>query len=151
MPHIVYQTIDRKEIQRIRPLWDDLRVFTREMTTHFKEHYASLDFDERMARLDREGTRVRIDIARTGERGAIVGYALGTVNAEGVGEIASFWVDAGYRRMGIGRALLERTLDWLDAQDTGEVMILTAFENRDALSIYERFGFFTHLVLLHRK
>jgi GNAT superfamily N-acetyltransferase len=151
MPSIAYETIEREDIELIRPLWDDLREFTGEMTTHFAKHYANLDFDERMARLDREGTRVRIDIARDRERDAIVGYALGTVNAEGVGELASFWVAEDFRRMGIGGTLLDRNLDWMGAQDTSEVMILTAFENRNALSIYERFGFFPHLVLLHRK
>lgn len=151
MPSIVYETIDRKDIQLIRPLWNDLRLFTRDTTTHFKEHYENLDFDERMARLDREGTRARIDIARDGESDAIVGYSLGTVNAEGTGELASFYVDEGHRRMGIGTALLERTLGWIEEQSPRETMILTAFENRDALSLYGRFGFFPHLVTLNRK
>jgi GNAT superfamily N-acetyltransferase len=151
MPGIVYGVLDRSEIQLIRPLWDQLRLLTREMTTHFKEYYEKLDFDERTEKFFRDGMRVCVEVARDGEGGEVVGYAIGSVDAEQNGEIDSFYVDERYRRRGIGARLLERILAWMTEQEPVQCAILTAYENREVLPLYEKLGFYPKLVMLNRK
>jgi len=151
MESIVYQALGQDEIGRIRPLWDRLRLLTREMTTHFKQYYEELAFDVRMAKLARPGTRSRVEVARDGRDGPIMGYAIGSISADGVGEIDSFYVDERFRRRGIGARLLERITAWLNEQGVEQIVVFTAYENREVLALYERFGLYPRLIQLNRK
>jgi GNAT superfamily N-acetyltransferase len=151
MPAIVYDTLPLEEIHQVRPLWEGLRIFTREITTHFKTYYQNLDFDERIRKFFKPGMRVQIDIAVDSASGRIAGYALASIDPAGTGELDSFFVLQDYRRLGIGEQLLVRSIGWMKQQGPKEMMILTAFENREVLALYERLGFFPRLIQLFGK
>jgi len=150
-PNFVYEAIELDEIELIRPLWDELRLFTRDMSTHFTRYYEDLDWNERIEKFSDPAVQTRIDVAREGEGGRVVGYALASVSSERVAELGSFYVDAGFRHRGIGERLLEGVVEWMVDQDPKECVILTAYENEAVLPLYERFGFFPRLVMLNRK
>jgi ribosomal protein S18 acetylase RimI-like enzyme len=151
MSTIIYETFARDEIYLVRSLWERLRLFTRDTTTHFEQYYEELDFEERIAKLDKPGTEARIDVARDERSGAIVGYSIASVNADRLGELDSFYVDERFRGRGIGEGLLERSLGWMERQDPRDCVILTAYENDAVLPLYARFGFYPRLVMLYRK
>jgi RimJ/RimL family protein N-acetyltransferase len=50
-------------------------------------------------------------------------------------------VAAGHRRLGIGRALLERTVDWARANGVSKLELHVFPHNEPALALYESFGF----------
>jgi GNAT superfamily N-acetyltransferase len=148
---IVYQILDRDEIHQIRPLWDELRIFTRDMTSHFAAYYEQLDFEERIQKFFQPGIQVRIDVAVADPGGRIVGYAIASIDRQGAGELDSFFVHESFRQLGIGKNLLERSVGWMKSRGSTGIRIMTAFENREALALYERLGFFPHLIELNNK
>ena len=50
-------------------------------------------------------------------------------------------VAASHRRQGIGRALLERTVDWARANSVGKLELHVFAHNAPAIALYESFGF----------
>jgi ribosomal protein S18 acetylase RimI-like enzyme len=121
------------------------------MTTHFATYYENLDFEERIRKLSRPGVRADIQIAVDGASGRIAGYALASVDLEGTGELDSFFVLEEFRRLGIGEQLLARSIAWMKRQGAREMTILTAYENREALDLYARLGFYPRLIQLFDK
>lgn len=81
----------------------------------------------------------RVLLARTGDE--IVGMVMLELQGEGVCEALKFGVKEEYRRRGIGTALMEAVLQ--AARDAGQkTMVITSNHKlKDALRIYEKFGF----------
>jgi ribosomal protein S18 acetylase RimI-like enzyme len=50
-------------------------------------------------------------------------------------------VSAGHRRLGIGRALLERTVEWARANGVAKLELHVFPHNEPAIALYEEFGF----------
>lgn len=50
-------------------------------------------------------------------------------------------VAAGHRRQGIGRALLQRTVDWARASSVAKLELHVFAHNTPAIALYESFGF----------
>ena len=50
-------------------------------------------------------------------------------------------VAAGHRRQGIGRALLQRTVDWARANSVAKLELHVFAHNAPAIALYESFGF----------
>lgn len=46
-----------------------------------------------------------------------------------------------YRRIGLGRALIKKTLDHMREQGADEIILETEITNESALRLYESFGF----------
>lgn len=64
------------------------------------------------------------------------------------GHLVSFAVLAGYRRRGIGTALLSRFMDAMrNVYEVNEVYLEVRVSNLDAIRLYERFGFLKMKVL----
>ena len=57
------------------------------------------------------------------------------------GYIAMLSVEPEYRRIGLGRALVKRSIDIMIDMDCDEVMLETEVTNIAALKLYESFGF----------
>jgi GNAT superfamily N-acetyltransferase len=56
-------------------------------------------------------------------------------------EIASFVVSSQHRRIGIGRALMERGHDWAEQHGIGHVRVRTQPHRKEAVAFYERLGY----------
>jgi len=84
---------------------------------------------------DRDG----IFLARHGSR--YVGTCTGRCRPGGTGIIYSLCVHPQYRRLGIGRALLYRALEYLRDRGAGEARIYTERKNDPALRLYHGEGF----------
>jgi ribosomal protein S18 acetylase RimI-like enzyme len=53
----------------------------------------------------------------------------------------SMWVDPGYRRRGVGRALVDQAVRWAVERRAREVILWVADHNSAARRLYERIGF----------
>jgi tRNA threonylcarbamoyl adenosine modification protein YeaZ/ribosomal-protein-alanine acetyltransferase len=70
----------------------------------------------------------------------IVGYAGATVRGESC-DILTLTVEERYRRLGIGRELLRRMIDWARTKQVEKVMLEVRTGNNEALPLYLDFGF----------
>jgi len=77
------------------------------------------------------------------ERGGDVGLAavFAEPDASGRMHLVSMWVDPGYRRQGVARALVGRVVRWAAARRAREVVLWVADHNTAARRLYERIGF----------
>ena len=56
----------------------------------------------------------RIDIAKNGNTGVLIGYCVSIVSEKKEGEIESIFIEKDYRRHGIGDDFMKKALDWMD-------------------------------------
>jgi ribosomal protein S18 acetylase RimI-like enzyme len=80
-------------------------------------------------------------IAREG--GVDVGLAavFAEPDAPGRMHLVSMWVDPGYRRRGVARALVDQAVRWAVERRAREVILWVADHNAAARRLYERVGF----------
>lgn len=72
--------------------------------------------------------------------GNAVGYIGFSIVLDEV-DIANVAVDANFRRCGIGKALIERVLDYCKAQAVSTLTLEVRESNRSAISLYAKCGF----------
>lgn len=58
--------------------------------------------------------------------------------------ISDFIVDTHFRRRGVGRAMMQRAVDWARARQLPGIMLETQNNNVTACRFYEKFGFKLH-------
>jgi len=59
----------------------------------------------------------------------------------GRAHLVSMWVDAGHRRRGVARVLIDRAIRWATERNADEVVLWVADQNAAARRLYEQFGF----------
>ena len=60
---------------------------------------------------------------------------------QGLGWVVNLAVDRGYRRRGIGTALLQETRKWAREEGLRRIMLEATTKNHPALSLYQKLGF----------
>jgi ribosomal protein S18 acetylase RimI-like enzyme len=75
--------------------------------------------------------------------GADIGLAriFAELDPPGRTHLVSMWVDAGHRRRGVARALIDRAIRWATERHADEVILWVADQNAAARRLYERIGF----------
>jgi len=93
-----------------------------------------------------ERDAARILVAEEGDR--ILGYAYATLEErnwndllDACGKLNDLYVDAGARRRGVARALVEATFGWFRERKAPRVVLLSAWQNADAHAFFESLGF----------
>jgi ribosomal protein S18 acetylase RimI-like enzyme len=148
MADISYSTTDERGLELIGPLWEKLNEYHRECSPHHKNSYAGRTFQERRRHLvdkSRSG-KILVDMARDGDR--IIGYCVSTVSEKGLGEIDSIYIEAEYRRRGIGDALMKRALGWMDGLSVKQRVVEVASGNEETFLFYRRYGFYQRCTIL---
>lgn len=148
-----YRSTGISEIEVIRPLWDQLNRHHHENARAFRDVYSAWTFDDRKQYFEKLAERglLRVDLARDPSSGRYIGYCVSSLSPDRDGEIESVFVDTAYRSLGIGTALMERALAWLDSNNAARIRVPVADGNEDAFAFYRRFGFFPRMTVLEKK
>ncbi|MCX6644080.1 MAG: GNAT family N-acetyltransferase [Candidatus Bathyarchaeota archaeon] len=151
-PRIKYVHGDGGMLDEIKVLWKTLNRHHLSVSPYFKDYYLTLTFEERKrAILQRaSGGEVRVDLALDAS-GELVGYCVSSIDRWLTGEIDSVFVTAKYRGQGIGRALMEKALAWLNGKGAKKKIVSVAVGNEQAYGFYSRFGFLPRRTLLEQK
>ena len=151
-PKIKYVHGDGGMLDEIKVLWETLNRHHLSVSPYFKDYYLTLTFEERKrAILQRaSGGEVRVDLALDAS-GELVGYCVSSIDRWLTGEIDSIFVTAKYRGQGIGRALMEKALAWLNGKGAKKKIVSVAVGNEQAYGFYSRFGFLPRRTLLEQK
>lgn len=148
---IEYRRIDAHEIAIIKSLWEKLREQHRGTSVHFKSRYERFSFEERIEKFARPEIRTAVDIAETIPGRRIIAYCISSISRGEEGEIDSIYIESDYRGKKIGRALMERALEWFDAEKVTVRTVAVAAGNEAAFGFYEKFGFHPALTVLRQK
>jgi ribosomal protein S18 acetylase RimI-like enzyme len=152
MVNITYISGNISLIDRIKPLWEELNQQHLSLSPYFKGYYQTSTFQERkQAFLQKSlGGDVRVDLALDSSS-KLVGYCVTSIDNLATGEVDSIFVNPQYRGQGIGRALMEKALEWLNSKGVKRKLVFVAVGNEQAYGFYSRFGFLPRRTLLEQK
>lgn len=148
-----FKCISAGELDIIKPLWEDLTSHHKDISTHFKEEYREKLFENRKEELLKKSVQgqMLIELVSDCESDCYVGYCISSITDEGQGEIDSIYLKKEYRKLGLGKELVKRALEWMEEQDTGEMQIIVAAGNEELLPFYGSFNFFPKHIILKKK
>ena len=146
-PRVSLVTGGAELLDRLAPLWHDLRRHHGELDPKWRAGLLATEFAERKAELlgKSRGGEILVLLALGGPE-VPVGYCVCTVTAAGDGEVDSLFVAAEHRGRGVGRALMSAAMDWLRARSPGSMIVEVMACNEAAIRLYEGYGFHARTV-----
>jgi diamine N-acetyltransferase len=146
------ETIDSKDIDSIRPLWEELNGHHAGISTHFGPYFNAMTFAKRKAQfLEKTETgELHIDACFRSIGREVVGYCVSNI-VKATGEIDSLFVNKEHRGSGAGSLLVEAAMAWIRSRGVEGIMVHVAVGNEGAMNFYRRFGLFPRLILLTNK
>jgi len=147
----VYREATAESIDAIRPLWEKLNFHHAQISPRFSTALRLRTFETRKHQLlaKAQAGRLRVELVSVGSDLPSVAYCVSTVSADAVGEIDSLFVEEHLRGQGVGTELVRRAISWLDSMNVRLKVVSVMYQNNEALSFYERFGFHPRTVMLH--
>jgi ribosomal protein S18 acetylase RimI-like enzyme len=146
-PPVAISAGGAERLDRIGPLWYDLRAHHAGLAPMWRDGLLAASFDGRKAELlsKSAGGDLLVLLATTAAD-AVVGYCVCTVTATGDGEVDSLYVAPSHRRRGVGRELMSRAMAWLGERSPQSIAVEVMACNDNALRLYQRYGFHARTV-----
>lgn len=163
---IHYEVISDDNIICIKDLCNELMTFQKSKSYIHTELFDGMSFETRMIPSVKSAKENYILIAK--DDNEIVGYVycnissketysnefaiffdLDSVKSDDVGCLSQFYLKDGYRNMGIGTALFDRSMEWLKSfKSISDLFIFVSNGNYNALKFYQGKGFkISHQIL----
>lgn len=138
-------------LPKIKPLWKLLNENHMKVSRYFSDDFNSFTFEHRVSKLIKEYQqgKIRVDIA-IGQH-IPIGYIIGGIREDNIGEIESIFIHEKHRGMSLGKELMNLCLGWLNAAGVENIIITVAVGNEAVLPFYEKFGFFPRVYTLKYK
>lgn len=145
---IALQTGGPELLDRVEPLWWQLRQHHADLPTVWRSLVLDSSFDKRRASLLAKAPQgMFVVLAST--RGADIGYCVSSINRD-AGEVDSIYVIDAHRRIGVGQMMMEPTLEWFDEHNLKSIVVDIMDGNAAAESFYARYGLQRRSVRLQR-
>lgn len=142
--------IRNDELILIKHLWEKLNQLHLQDSTYFKEHYESFTFEKRCEKFKgMEEKFIKIEVVET-EKLGIIGYCISTIRQE-VGEIESLFIEAEFRKDGLGNLLVDSAIQWLKSNNCKKILVGVAEGHEDVFGFYMKKGFYPRLTYLELK
>ncbi|MGM7700680.1 GNAT family N-acetyltransferase [Pseudalkalibacillus sp. Hm43] len=156
---ITYEIVKDDEIECCRDLCNKLMKFQKSMAHFRPELFDSMSFESRMIPAVQRSTHNFTVVAKIDGKAVAYVYSniapketydmdfatffdLDTVEGEEVGCLANFYIDEGYRDLGIGSKLFNMSMEWLDSyREVEDYFVFVSNGNEKALEFYKRKGF----------
>jgi ribosomal protein S18 acetylase RimI-like enzyme len=150
LPKIKYVNGTESMLDEVKVMWEALNHYMLKNSTYFQDHFRGMTFQKRKIDLLKKATEglMRVDIAVDEAAGQKVGYLVSSINWEKTGEIDSIFVYEPYRGMGIGDALMQKALAWIDQNGATGKIVEATVGNEQIFGFYCRYGFLPRKTLL---
>ncbi|MGV2941576.1 GNAT family N-acetyltransferase [Mesobacillus sp. LC4] len=166
MMAITYELVPEEQISTVKDLCNELMVYQKSLATIRPELFDGMSFETRLVPSVKNAKANQIIAAIDGDE--VVGYVyinvspkevysnefatffdMDSVKGNDVGCLSQFYIKDGYRSMGIGSVLYEKSKEWLDSQhDVHDQFIYVSNGNDAALHFYKSKGFkISHQIL----
>ena len=140
MIQYTFEIIHRRDIGRIRPLWENLRSYHLARSPYFRSFYEGFTFEERTRKFMDPGIRLRLEMAMNDEEPAA--YCIASIDGAGEGEIDSIFVGEAHRGRRIGERLVGNACGWFDEEKVLVKKVVVMYGNEEALEFYRKAGFY---------
>lgn len=133
---------DIKEIELMKPLWEQLNSIHYDKSIYFKNKYDKFTFDKRIEYIYRKAQNgtIKFDMLLDNDTGNYIGYCLSSIE-DNLGEIESIFIENKYRKLKLGDKLMTNALNWFESNSITEIEINVVYANDEALPFYNRYGF----------
>ena len=129
----------KKDIGRIRRLWEELNRINEAESTCFGDFHSGLTFESRTEALS-ETPDDQFRIFCFGSEEEVVGYCIASVRRH-IGDIESLFVSEETRNGGIGSELLRKSKNWLRSKGCSKIILSVAFGHESVFPFYVKRGF----------
>ena len=138
-------------LPKIEPLWKLLNEHHANVSRYFSEDFHAFSFENRIAKIKKvyQQGKLRVDIAIEGQ--IPVGYIIGGIHEENIGEIESIFILETHRNISIGEALMNHCVDWLRSAGVENMIVKVAVGNESVFPFYEKYGFLPRLYTLKQR
>ncbi len=128
----------------IRSLWEKLNQLHFNLSPHFKNRFQNMNWEKRKSQLLKKSSIVLLEYIIDNDINEIVGYCISTIDREDnkIGEIDSIYVEENYRESGLGKQLVNRSIEWLKSKNTETQILSVAIGNEKVLEFYKHFDFY---------
>ncbi len=142
-PKIKYIHGDQTMLDQVEDMWEELNSYHCKRSKHFKEHYLQMTWQKRKNTILKKATggEIHIELAIDESSMRSIGYVISSINTEKTGEVESVYVESAFRHMGVGDALMENSLQWMDKNGTTSKQVEVSVGNESAWKFYRRFKF----------
>lgn len=143
---------DETNLDLVRSLWEKLNQVHLNLSPHFKNRYQSMDWENRKSQLLQKSSYILFEYIVDYDIDKIIGYCISTIDREDdkIGEIDSIFVDENYRNTGLGKKMVNRSIEWLKSNNTQTQRLVVAAGNEQVLEFYKQFNFYPQNILLQR-
>jgi ribosomal protein S18 acetylase RimI-like enzyme len=141
---------DIHDLDRIKPLWEELNLIHSKSSPYFRERYEGVTWDKRKADLIKKSGEINLDYVIDKNTDAIIGYCISSIERDDPtnGEIDSILIDDRYRKSGLGKQLMENAIQWLDGKGVKVKRLMVSVGNEKVLDFYKQFDFYPlHIIL----
>ncbi len=163
---IHYEVISDDSIICIKDLCDELMAYQKSKSCIHSELFDGMSFETRMIPSVKSANANYIVVAK--DDNEVVGYVYSNVSSKEtysnefatffdldsvknneVGCLSQFYIKDGYRNIGIGSTLFEKSMDWLSSfKSISDLFIFVSNGNDNALKFYQGKGFkISHQIL----
>lgn len=139
--------IENENIPQIRSMWEELNKLHGQLSTHFKVHFESFTFEERLKQIENKDS-FAVFVAKYESK--IAGYCISSVNGE-IGEIDSIFINPQYRGKKVGEALMVEAESWLKTKSISKIHISVSEGNESVLGFYNKQGYQQRFTVLEKK
>lgn len=151
MSNIEYISGGKELLDFVGPLWEKLNAHHKANSKYFVDRFENFTYETRKARfLSDLHADIRVDLVKDKALDRYVGYCVSTINKDHAGEVDSLYIEAEYRKFGIGNELMKRALEWMDENKTKTKIIAVAEGNEAVFDFYKRYGFYTRRIILEQ-
>ncbi|MBN1798545.1 MAG: GNAT family N-acetyltransferase [Spirochaetales bacterium] len=141
--------IDVKDLHLVKPLWEELNSMHMKKSIYFSNDFNNFSFEQRKQKLINK-SKLLILVCKKKDNNEIVGYCISSIN-DSEGEVDSIFIKSSFRKNHLGSELMNKTMEWFDHENVGNIEILVAHGNEEVLPFYEKFGFFPRACKLKRR
>lgn len=139
------------EMEEIADLWELMKAYHVDVADNFSHEMEAAEFNKRMATIRGKSKLVNV-LAAHKEDGEKVGYCISSIlKDENTGEIASLFVRQEYRKLNIGKSLMEQSLTWIENNNVDKKILSVASGNEVVIEYYKQFGFYPNMITLQQK
>lgn len=151
MNNIEYLQGGKELLDLVEPLWEKLKEHHKVNSNYFTKYFSNFSFEARKAKFLTDSiVSIRIDLVKDTEQNLFIGYCISTINNEHIGEVDSLFLEAEYRKLGIGDELMKRVLNWMEDSQVKTKIIGVAEGNEAVIDFYKRFGFYKRRIVLEQ-
>lgn len=151
MMEVMEKQITLDQIELLRQPLEKLHNYHNSKSTYFSGDYPRITFEERIEEY-RKNTKYgeyRIELLLDSSTKNIIAFSI-VYGKKVNGKIEVLYVDEGYRRNNLGAKLMNNAMDWFREKNIYDIELTVVYGN-EAVSFYEKFGFFPRSIIMGTK